>query len=82
MMPGQVHPSPVTYSRTTRAGTPATTQQLGTTPRTTDPAATTTLRPMTAPGRTITPAPSQLPDPMDTAALLGHWRPMGTSGSA
>ena len=29
-----------------------------------------------APGSTITPAPSQLPAPMDTAVLLGHCRPI------
>ncbi len=47
----------------TRAGTPATTQWSGMSPRTTEPAATTTLRPMLAPGRTIAPAPSHEPDP-------------------
>src|SRR5262249_31793190 len=78
---GGFHPLPGTYSRTIFAGTPATTQRSGITPRTTDPAATTTFPPMTAPGNTTTPAPSQLPGPMDTAVLLGHCRPMGTSGS-
>src|SRR5450755_3847393 len=79
---GRDQPLPAVYSRTTRAGAPATTQWLGTLPRTTAPAATTTFRPMLAPGRTTAPAPSQQPGPIDTAALLGHWRPIGTSGSA
>ena len=65
-----------------RAGTPATTQWSGTWPRTTDPAPTTTWRPMQEPGSTIAPAPSQLPAPIDTGAFAGHWRPIGTSGSA
>src|SRR5436190_24218227 len=75
-------PSPGTYERTTRAGTPATTHRSGTVPRTTEPAAMTTLRPMHAPGSTTAPAPIQLPEPMRTAAFNGSCLPMGTSGSA
>jgi hypothetical protein len=70
------------YCLITRAGTPATTHRSGTVPRTTEPAAITTLRPMQAPGSTTAPAPSQLPDPIWTAALLGICRPIGMSGSA
>jgi hypothetical protein len=51
-------------------------------PRTTEPAAMTTLWPMHAPGSTTAPAPSQLPEPMRTAALIGICLPIGTSGSA
>jgi hypothetical protein len=69
------------YDRTTRAGTPATTQWSGTTPRTTEPPATTTLRPMHAPGSTIAPAPSQLPAPMLTGLFTGNCLPIGTSRS-
>jgi hypothetical protein len=69
-------------SRTIFAGTPATTQWSGTTPRTTAPAATTTLRPMLAPGRMIAPAPSHEPAPMLTGRLTGNWLPIGTSGSS
>ncbi len=75
-------PSPGSYRLTTRAGTPAATHRSGTVPRTTEPAAITTLRPMHAPGSTIAPAPSQLPEPMRTASLRGSCRPIGTSGSA
>ena len=64
------------------AGTPATTQRSGTCPRTTDPAPTTTFRPMTVPGSMIAPAPSQLPAPIETGAFAGHCRPIGVSGSA
>ena len=67
---------------TTRAGTPAATHRSGTVPRTTEPAAITTLRPMHAPGSTTAPAPSQLPEPMRTAAFTGICLPIGTSGSA
>jgi hypothetical protein len=69
-------------SRTTFAGTPATTQLSCTGPRTTDPAATTTLRPIAAPGSTIAPAPSQEPAPMRTGWLTGYWLPIGVSGSS
>ena len=58
---GRDQPFPAAYSRTTRAGTPATTQWPGTWPRTTAPAATTTFRPMLAPGRMTAPAPIQQP---------------------
>jgi len=51
-------------------------------PRTTEPAAMTTLRPMRAPGRITAPVPSQLPEPMRTAAFSGICLPIGTSGSA
>ena len=51
-------------------------------PRTTEPAAITTLRPMHAPGSTTAPAPSQLPEPMRTAAFIGICLPIGMSGSA
>jgi hypothetical protein len=51
-------------------------------PRTTAPAATTTLRPICAPGSTTEPAPSQLPAPMLTGTLTGSWRPIGITGSA
>ena len=51
-------------------------------PRTTEPAAITTFRPMRAPGSTTAPAPSQLPEPMRTAAFTGICLPIGTSGSA
>jgi len=51
-------------------------------PRTTEPAATTALRPMRAPGKTIAPAPSDKPAPMLTVRLTGNWRPIGTSGSS
>ena len=45
-------------SQTIFAGTPATTHRSGTSARTTEPAATTTtLRPIRAPGKTITPIP-------------------------
>ena len=54
----------------------------GTVPRTTEPAAMTTLRPMHAPGSTTAPAPSQLPEPIRTAAFMGVCLPIGTSGSA
>jgi len=37
---------------------------------------------MDAPGKTTAPAPSQLPDPICTAALRGICRPIGSSGSA
>ena len=70
------------YCRTTRAGTPATTHRSGTVPRTTEPAAMTTFRPMLAPGSTTTPAPSQLPEPIRTSALRGICLPIGLSGSA
>src|SRR5258708_5071010 len=79
---GRDQPDPATYSRTIRAGTPATTHRSGTVPRTTDPAATTTFRPMRAPGKTTAPAPSQVPEPIDTDMFTGHCRPIGTSGSA
>ena len=69
-------------SRMIRAGTPATTQWSGMVPRTTEPAATTTLRPMLAPGRMIAPAPSHEPAPMRTGRLTGNWRPIGVPGSA
>ena len=62
---------------TMRAGTPATTQRSGTSPRTTAPAATTTCSPICAPGRITALAPSQLPEPMRTGASVGHWRPIG-----
>ena len=78
----RIQPSPGTYSLTTRAGTPATTLWSGMVPRTTEPAATVTLRPRLAPGRITAPAPSQLPAPIRTGALRGSWRPMGWSGSA
>src|SRR6202008_2317927 len=78
---GGFQPLPGTYSRTIFAGTPATTHRSGTTPRTTNPAATTTLPTMAAPGITMPPAPSQLPGRIETEVLLGHCRPMGTSGS-
>ena len=69
-------------SRTIRAGTPATTQWSGTVPRTTEPAATTTLRPMFAPGSTIAPAPSHEPLPMLTGRFTGNCLPIGVSGSS
>src|SRR6185312_10497675 len=75
------HPSPSTHRRTIRAGTPATTQRSGTSPRTTAPAATTTCSPICVPGRITALAPSQLPEPMRTAASVGHWRPIGSTGS-
>ena len=78
---GRAHPAVAEYSRTTLAGTPATTHRSGTWPRTTEPAATTTFRPMHAPGSTTAPAPSQLPGPIETAVLLGHCLPIGMSGS-
>ena len=46
------------------------------------PAATTTLRPMLAPGSTIAPAPSHEPAPMLTGRLTGNWLPIGMSGSS
>ena len=67
--PGADQPPSGEYVLTTRAGTPATTHRSGTAPRTTEPAAITTLRPMHAPGSTTAPAPSQLPEPIRTAAL-------------
>src|SRR6266566_10087845 len=79
---GGFQPLPGMYSRTTLAGTPATTQQSGTSPRTTEPAATTTFLPTAAPGSTIAPAPSHVPEPMDTVSLLGHCLPIGVPGSA
>jgi hypothetical protein len=30
----------------------------------------------------MTPAPSQVPAPIETALLLGHCRPIGVSGSS
>jgi CheY-like chemotaxis protein len=69
-------------SRTILAGTPAATQWSGTSPRTTEPAAITTLRPIRAPGSTITPAPSHDPEPIVTVRFTGTWRPIGVSGSA
>ena len=45
-------------------------------------AATTTFRPMLAPGKTIAPAPSHEPLPMLTGRFTGIWRPIGTSGSS
>ena len=65
-----------------RAGTPATTHRSGITPRTTEPAAITTFRPMRAPGKTIAPAPSHEPLPMLTGRFTGNWRPIGMSGSS
>ena len=62
-------PAPSTQRRTMRAGTPATTQRSGTSPRTTAPAATTTCSPICAPGRMTALAPSQLPEPMRTGGL-------------
>jgi len=79
---GGDQPSPGRYVLTTRAGTPATTHQSGTVPRTTEPAAITTLRPTQAPGSTTAPAPSQLPEPIRTAAFSGSCLPIGTAGSA
>ena len=76
------HPAPSTQRRTMRAGTPATTQRSGTSPRTTAPAATTTCSPICAPGRMTALAPSQLPEPMRTGASVGHCRPMGSTGSS
>ena len=52
----------------------------GPSPRTTAPAATTTCSPIWAPGRITALAPSQLPDPMRTAASVGHCRPIGCDG--
>ena len=69
-------------SRMIRAGTPATTHRSGITPRTTEPAAITTFRPIRAPGKTIAPAPSHEPPPMLTGRLTGNWRPIGMSGSS
>jgi hypothetical protein len=60
------------WRRTTRAGAPATTQWSGTSPRTTDAAATATFRPMRAPGRMMAPVPSQQPDPMETGSSVGY----------
>jgi hypothetical protein len=37
---------------------------------------------MHAPGRMIAPAPSQVPEPMETAVLRGSCLPIGISGSA
>ena len=53
-------------SLTTTAGLPATMQLSGSSPRTTLLAATTTWRPMVAPGRTTVPWPSHDPSPMRT----------------
>ena len=69
-------------SRTIFAGTPATTHRSGISPRTTAPAATTTLRPILAPGRMIAPAPSHEPAPMLTGRFTGNWLPIGVSGSS
>jgi len=71
---------PDTYSRTIRAGTPATTHRSGTVPRTTEPAATVTFWPMHEPGRMMAPAPSQEPAPIETSVFTGHCRPMGSTG--
>ena len=54
-------------SRTTRAGTPATTVIAGTSRVTTDPAATTEPLPTVTPARTVLPAPSQQSSPIDDA---------------
>ena len=78
---GESQPASV-CSRMTLAGTPATTHRSGISPRTTDPAAITTFRPIRAPGSTMAPAPSHEPLPMLTGRLTGNWRPMGTSGSS
>ncbi|GDY81535.1 hypothetical protein SAVCW2_07340 [Streptomyces avermitilis] len=75
---GGCQPSAGVQRRTTRAGAPATTAWSGTTPRTTAPAATTTFRPIRAPGRITAPVPIQQPDPIDTGSIRGHCLPMGS----
>ena len=59
------HPWPSTQRRTIRAGTPATTQRSGISPRTTAPAATTTCSPICAPGQHhhVGPQPAPRADP-------------------
>ncbi len=64
------------------AGAPATTAWSATSPRTTAPAATTTLRPSRAPGSITAPVPTQLPGPIETGSLRGHCLPTGSSGSS
>ena len=73
---------PASQRRTTRAGAPATTAWSGTSPRTTAPAATTTFRPIRAPGRITAPVPIQQPGPISTGSIRGHCLPMGSCGSS
>src|SRR5262245_12349187 len=60
-----------------RAGAPAATHSSGRSPVTTDPAATTTWRPMRAPGSTTVPCPSHDPAPTTTARSGCAWREVG-----
>ena len=77
----RTHPSPGTSFRMTLAGTPPITEWSGIVPRTTEPAATTTLRPMRVPGSTTDPWPIQVPEPIDTGSWPPSCLPMGVSGS-
>src|SRR5262249_28908110 len=69
-------------SLTTRAGAPVTTHRSPISPRTTEPAATTTFLPITDPGRPTTPVPCHVPAPILTGLFTVHCLPMGASGSA
>ena len=65
-----------------RAGLPTATQKSGSTPVTTEPAPTATLRPICAPGSTTVPCPSHDPAPTVTGRDGANCWPIGVSGSS